>query len=223
MSQEPAATVTNTGAWPGAFGIFKQSRDAVMLNIWTVLGLGFASFAVGFGLEYLATALQAPRVAGQVVGNLLSIWISVALITTYLASVRRKRISMDEALGGSLPLYINYFLLWIVLVVVLICSLLLFVVPFFFIYPRLVLAPYYLVDKKLGVMEALNVSWRESKDHLGKIWGIIGASLVFALLWFVLVGIYFSIMYAAAFAILYLYVVRPTAGPHAPAAPHAVR
>lgn len=107
-------------------------------------------------------------------------------------------------------------------------SFLALIVPFFFVYPRLVLAPYFLLDKNMGPIEAIKASWAQTKGHLSKLYGIYGAALLMGLLAITIIGIpfaiYFTIMYSAASAVLYRYI---TGSPlvlaaYAPVAPQQV-
>jgi membrane-anchored glycerophosphoryl diester phosphodiesterase (GDPDase) len=103
----------------------------------------------------------------------------------------------------------------VIITLLLAIAFVLLVVPFFFVLPRLVLAPYFLVDQKLGPIVATRRSWQATKGHAGKIWGIIGASLAMALLAVTIIGIpfaiYFLFMYGAASALAYDFVAKQTA------------
>jgi uncharacterized membrane protein len=129
-----------------------------------------------------------------------------------LASARHLKIAVEEALRDAVPFILKYFLLFVLTTLLAGLSLLLLIIPFFFVMPRLVLAPYFMVDKKLGPIEALKASWAASKGNVGKIWGIFGVALLFGALILVLVGIYLSFMYAAIFAVFYLYITRQKQG-----------
>lgn len=208
MSSETSPNSANLAAWPGAFGAYKLSKNAVLVNVWTIVALTVIVYAVSLLLEPLAKAAHIPLVYAQVASFLLGLWVGVALIIASLASARHAKISVGKSLQDALPYTFKYFLLSILTMLLAIVSLLLFIVPFFFVAPRLMLSPYYLVDKKLGPVDALKASWHASKGNVGKIWGIIGVSFLFGLLCLVLVGIYFSIMYTAVVAIFYLYLSR---------------
>lgn len=209
------STVNVPNVWPGAFGAYKHSRDAVRFNIGTIIGLILLSIVVSI---ILGGRSNTGRSGGSLLADLINVWFSAALTITFLASVRSTKISFGEALKKGGSLYLKYLGLSIVTAVVLFVSFLLLIVPFFFVLPRLVLAPYFLVDKNLGPIEALKTSWAETKGHSGKVWGIIGASLLMAILILVLIGIYFLIMYSAVMALLYVYVQsNKSAAPAAPA------
>ena len=185
--------------WPGAFGIFKYSKRAFMLNIETILVLIVVEIAVSLILSRLG-------MLGSIIGDVVALAINVALLSVYLASVRGHKVPVASSFDAVTPsMFLNYFILVILLYLAFAVSILLFIVPFFFVLPRLVLAPYFLIDKRLDSVSAIKASWAATKGHSGKVWGVLGVSLLFAILCIVLVGIYFSFMYMAALPVLYLY------------------
>ena len=194
--------------WPGAFGIYKHSRNAVMLNIWPILGLG----AIYFLVSIIFSSPSNDRSAEAAVSHptsfitfLVSILLSTAFTFLIIAGVRGSKMSIGDALKQSLPLYLKALGLSLLTMLIAVISLILFIIPFFIVMPRLELATYFLVDQKLGPIDALKASWNATKGNVGKVWGIYGATLVFGLLILVLVGIYFTLMYAASSAVLYAY------------------
>ena len=46
---------------------------------------------------------------------------------------------------------------------------------------RYILAPYFLVDKNLGIMEAMNQSAEASKKYSSALWGLIGVTFLISL------------------------------------------
>jgi uncharacterized membrane protein len=111
--------------------------------------------------------------------------------------------------------------LFILIALSIVASAVLFIIPVFFVLPRLALAYYFLIDKHMGVIEAYKASWHATKGNAGKVWGIIGATILMALLMITIIGIpfsiYFLIMYSAVFAVLYEFLGKTQ--PTAPAAP----
>lgn len=197
---------STTNVWPGAFGIYKDSAAAVKLNIGPILLIIGLNILLSLALGSITGKRDSNMNPLQLVSDLVSVWFAAAMTITILASVRGKKVLLGESLKKAWDVYFNYLILSVLTILALGVSLLLLVVPFFFVLPRLVLAPYYLVDKNLGPIEALKASWNNSQGHSAKAWGIIGASILMALLIIVLVGIYFLVMYSAAFAVLYLFV-----------------
>lgn len=218
MSQEPGKSESTTATlpavpatWPGAFGIYKYSKQAVLRNWQTLLVLAIISallssvpYSVHGGVHTLL----------MIVTNILALMISISAIKTGLQSIRGERVSLETALHYSFDasLLVNYFVSSLVVGLLLFASFLLFIVPFFFVLPRVMLAPYYLIDKNMGPIEAIRASWDASKGHSGKLWGIIGATIAMALLFLTIIGIpfalYFLFMYSVAQAIAYLFVAK---------------
>jgi uncharacterized membrane protein len=98
------------------------------------------------------------------------------------------------------------FLLQVLVGLTVLGGFILLIVPGIYFALKLSFASYYLVDKNCSVMEAYKASWDATKGNLGKIWGLVGVNILFAILCVVLIGIYFTVMYSAAFAALYEYI-----------------
>lgn len=198
-----------TSQWPGAFGIYEQSKDAIMNNIKSLLTL----IAVLFGVSILTGALFRSgnlQIISSIINNLFSISIAPAFIVIFLKSIDGKKIEAMDAVNNGLRFIIRYFFLSILVVLVLFASTLALIVPFLFIMPRLILAPYFLIDQNLGIIDALEASWTQTKGHSGKVWGVVGASIVMVLPALTIIGIpvafYLSFMYSAASGILYKHI-----------------
>lgn len=211
-TQAPASATVPTvpSVWPGAFGLFKNSKAAIRNVLWTYVGLMLISMAVSFAVSIVGGSPENNAglyLGAQLVSIVASILFSIASMIIEFSGIRNEKISVADSLSKSLPLFVRMLLLGILLGVIAVVSALLFFIPFIFVLPRIILAPYYMVDKNMGVMESFNASWEAGKGLLGKVWGIIGASVVFALPIFTIIGIpvsiYLFIMYGAAWAILY--------------------
>jgi hypothetical protein len=208
-----AAVSGAPSAWPGAFGAYKYSKAAVMTNIWTLVGLWLIAAIVQGGGE------KALGQTGGLVGFLVAGLVTASYVLTYLAGVRGQKLSFGEAISKAVKYWLRMLGLLIVVSLSLVVSLLLFVIPFFFVLPRLSLAHYFLVDKDMGIMEAYKASWNATKGNAGKVWGIIAATIVMALLMITIIGIpfsiYFLIMYSGAYAVLYEHLgkAKPAAAP----------
>lgn len=215
MEPQASSTTSQTnapGSWPGGFGIFKPSKDLVLFN-----GLPVAVLVV---LSLLVALFSPDNGAGSLLNLIIGSILSVALITVLFGAAQSKKVSLPDAISHAFSLLtIKYIALTLVFLVILVLSFLALIVPFFFVFPRLILAPYILVDTNCGVFEALQKSWAMTKGHAGKAWGIIGVSILFALLIIVLVGIYLSIMYIGAFVLFYNYLKSHQAAVPAQSAP----
>jgi len=202
--------------WPGAFGVYKYSKQAVKLNIGTLILIWVINFAVSIILEAVL------KNVGQAIVLVLSSLLTAAYTLTYLAGIRGERRSVGEALSAAMPLWLKMIALNLLVGISVALSLLLLIIPFFFVLPRLSLATYFLVDKNMGVLEAYKASWAATKGNVGKVWGIIGATIAMVLLMITIIGIpfaiYFLIMYSAAMAVLYVFLgkAQPAGAPAAP-------
>jgi len=209
---------TTPNTWPGAFGVYKTSKAAVMLNIGTVVCLILAS--IGISVLFDIFFKDDVSFIGDIISFIVSTLFSVATILTYLACVRGQKLGLGDSIRKSVPFWIAMILLSILSALILAFSLILLIVPFFFVFPRIALAPYYLIDQKQGVVEALKSSWEKSKGNVGKIYGIFGANIAMALLMVTIIGIpfaiYFLVMYSAATALLFNFLNKQASSPSAP-------
>jgi hypothetical protein len=218
MSAEVATKKSGSiipSSWPGAFGLFKNSKEAIRVNVWEIVTIFLALFVINVMLSILVgdyTRHSSGQAFYQILSLLLQAFGEAAFIIAILASVKRRKIDVVETFKQTVPYFLPMLALLIVTNIVLALSFLALIVPFFFVLPRLLLAPYFLVDQNLGPIEALKASWNQSKGHSGKVWGIIGASIVMLLPVLTIIGIpvsiYLLFMYSAAFGILYYHVVK---------------
>ncbi len=212
-----APSASSTPAWPGAFGIYKYSKSAVTPNVWVYLGLGVIYVIVSLVISQF-TKDPAPHTAAplgkQLVGNAFSLvnYTLYAGAATYLwlAGTKGESLSFGQTISYCLKSFGRMLATLLLSGLLAVVSFLALIVPFFFVYPRLVLAPYFLLDKNMGPIEAIKASWGQTKGHLSKLYGIYGAALLMGLLAITIIGIpfaiYFTIMYSAASAVLYRYI-----------------
>ncbi len=194
--------------WPGAFGIYGQSRDAIRRNIWLLVQMWVVYFAIVLVLSLVG---RSQTLLVNIITTVIAVVFSVMLISVLLAGARGKQVKHNELFGDNLAmLSLKLLGLYLLVGLILTLSFLALIVPFFFVYPRLVLAPYYLIDQNLGVFDAISRSWNDTKGNAGKVWGIVGVMFLMYLLVFTIIGIpfaiYFLIMYGSAQPLLYLYV-----------------
>ena len=228
----PAAATSSAipsvpASWPGAFGLFKHSKKAVKQNLSTLVVIWIISLAVSIVLDMILK-----KNLGGVVSYVADSLFAAAFALTYLAGIRGQAVSTGEALNKAMAFWLKMIGLNILVVLSVIGSLLLLIIPFFFVLPRVVLANYFLVDQNMGVIDAYKASWAATKGHAGNVWGIIGVTILMALAAVTIIGIpfaiYWLIMYSASFAILYEFlrrsqpaaaVPKPSAAPAAPSTP----
>jgi hypothetical protein len=170
-------------------------------------------------INFFSGADRVSPSVGGLLGVIVSIIGTTAGVLVYLAGVRGQKLGFGDAVSKALPFFFRMIGLWIVVAVTLFVSFILLVIPFFFVLPRVSLAHYFLIDQDMGVMEAFKASWAATKGHAGKVWGIIGATILMALLMVTIIGIpfsiYFLIMYSAAYAVLYSFLGKSAPAPAA--------
>jgi hypothetical protein len=199
LAESPLPNVPDT--WPGAFGAYKYSKRAVKPNVSTVVVIYLVNLVIGLLLEWKL------KTSGQIITFLIGGLVTAALNLTYISGVRGQRLSIGQALSNALPFWLKMIGLNILLYLSFIISAILLIVPLFFVAPRLALASYFLVDKKLGIIGAYKASWAATKNHVIKIYGIVGVVILMTVLMLTIIGIpfaiYFLVMYSATFAVLY--------------------
>ena len=123
-------------------------------------------------------------------------------------SAKGVKMSFKETLDGCWPFFWRMLGLTLLRGLIIIVDFILLIVPGLFMWKRYMLAPYYLMDKNLGIRESLRRSAADSKPYANAIWGLIG---VYVLIW--LIGILpvigyastiISILYCCAQALRYL-------------------
>ena len=217
--------------FPGAFKLLKPSMHAVGINFWTIVKLfllplipliviGALFFAIGSNSSCHHRSSSIDR---RHHGTLLRLLHTARVAPAYalLTGAKEKHITVGEALSGAKPYFWRYLGLSIILTIIFTISTILFVVPFFFMLRRYMLAPYYLIDKNLGIREALHQSAVDSRKYSSYIWGVIGVEFLLGILCAVpVLGVVLRIMYGAAPAIRYQQ-IQDAEHPSAPATPVA--
>ncbi len=189
--------------WPGAFGVFKYSKNAVMLNIGAYLILLVISMilsVIGNNLSEFVSFIF----------SIVSIFFSIALTFVLIAGAQGRKTEAIDALKMSVTYFLKYLGLSIIVGLSLVLAFFAFIIPFFIVLPRLILAFYYLLDQNMGIIDSYKASLAATKGHSLKIWGILLASFVMILPALTIIGIpvaiYLGIMYSAATVVLYEFI-----------------
>jgi hypothetical protein len=206
-TEKKDVTLPLTGNWPGAFGIYKYSRRAVLNNFDTLAVIWITLIVASAVLDII---FSSSRSHGNPLSGLLGAFAAIGYTRVYITAARGGKMSVGQAFQDPWILWLKYIVLEILVGLSLVVSLLLLIIPFFFVLPRLSLATYYLVDKDMNILDAYKASWDQTKGHSGMIWNIYGAGFAMALLMITIIGIpfaiYFLIMYSAALAVAYHYI-----------------
>lgn len=206
ISQDATQSHTNNQeGWPGAFGVYSHSKDAVNVNLSTILALLLLPVAVVLIMDVLLGL--GDTFISLVVQMVVALFVQAGLVLTYLASVKGTKVSVSEKLSESPQYVLNLFLLQLMVGATVFVGLLFFIIPGIILLVKLYLADYYLIDKKMSPIEAYKASFEATRGNTGKVWGIIGVNVLISLLIVTIIGIpfalYFFIMYSAATVLLY--------------------
>jgi len=215
---QPALQPDKLTQWPGAFGAYKYSRAAMVKIVWSYLAIVVGYYILQsiistlFGSSLTQTnpngtvvTLHIINPIGQLLIAALALYLGVLTTSLTLGAVKGKTYT-SAIFKTSLGYYLRFVGLSILVSLAVTGLFILLVVPAFIFGPRLILAPYFLIDQNLGVVESFKASWHQSKGNVGKLYGIIGAEIIMAILCLVLIGIYFLLMFAAVNAVLYYYI-----------------
>lgn len=207
---------------PSAFRLFNASWLALNKNLAAyLLFLGMPLAMITVERIIIATRAVAPGafaghqhlVVDRGIGGLLlfnivlNLLLAPGLVLLQLKAVRRQAVDIGAIFSSGLRYFWRYLLLGLLVGLILLGSLLLLIVPFFIVLPRVVLAPYFLIDRNLDVIDALRASNEAYKQYHG-VWGVLGVTALIGLASIVpvigfLLTTVIEFAYTPAFAIRY--------------------
>lgn len=210
-------TSSKKSKFPSAFSLLSPSIKAVGLNFWTFVGLvivPFLCFAIARYALHPNTPTYDPYTYSYtndqnstgvaifyILGAITSALTAPAVIKVQLASIAGKKVRLIEAFKDGLPHVWRLLGLNILVGLIYVVSFLLFVIPFFFMMPRYFFASYYLIDKKMGIKEAMDASVADYKKLKTGVWGLVGVQLLFSIV--PLVNIVMNVLYYCATPLRY--------------------
>lgn len=240
VAQSAADTVT-AGAYPGAFGLFKPSSQAIRLELanfailWgiliaisIVLGLLTGNYQTTMTSDSLDWSYSSTKLIGQLVNFVVNLLIGPMIAFMLLQAVRGVKESVGSAFSYALKNLLRFFVANLLVVLAVIAGLILLIIPGLYIGLRLSLTSYVLVDRpELSGMDAVKESWKLTRGNVGKVLGIYGAYLVMLLPIITIIGILVTvvlvILYSAAIPLLYVWIAKNSSQqmpPTTPAAPN---
>lgn len=202
--------------WPGGlYGPYKYSKNIVKRNWVLILVLILLSGVISSILSTISDSVPSSSKMGVgLVTNLLNYVASsifqFAIVFAFIAGAKNSTISIGESLNKSISKIVNILIYVSVSSAIMIASFLLFIIPFFFIAPRLAFGYFLIVDKDMGPIEAIQASWAMTKGSVGNIYKICIGMILICLLMFTIIGIPFAIyllfMYQAGLFVLYKFI-----------------
>ena len=200
--------------WPGAFGIYKYTKSAVMNNLSFLIILSLASTGLGFLASLISNKIghNSFSAIGSTISYFVSVVVSAALTYSLLEISKGTSIGWNDIYEIIIKRFWKIVGALILTGLIAVASILLLIIPAFFVIPRLALVQYFVLDKGMSPPDAIKASWDTTEGNYGKIYGIVGVSILIVLPVFTIVGIiatiYFTIMYYPVFAMLYLYLTK---------------
>lgn len=212
-------------SWPGAFGLFGYSKKVVTAN----LGVFFAYLSMYAIYTLAVTALNrssSSMTSSHLVALLLGLFVGSAFTALgtviCLSAAKGRKVVFSQAFSRAVQVYPRFLGVTCLLYLAIFAGIILLIIPalvlVFFFLPRLALTYYFIADedKNASTFGAISDSWKATEHNVVKIWGLIGVTLLYSLLFITIIGIpvalYLLFMYNAAFALLYLYLTRPVPG-----------
>lgn len=201
-----------------SWDLVKLSVQLVQEHFWPLFYLSFLpglAAIVGLILAGADAENQMQTASRVLIGIAIFLVGAIASVLTYpgfiiaqIQATHGEHPTPLEAYKAGLPRVIPFILMSLAQTVLVLIGLLLFIIPGLILIRGFLLAPYYLVDKKLGPIEALKTSFAESKPHAGWLWGVLGVMLVFALA-STLVGKLPVVGYLLSIIVSYIYIFAP--------------
>jgi hypothetical protein len=225
---------------PSAFDLFSPSVKIIKNNLVAfliLLGVPALFLLVSDGSNIFKSGANSSDLFGNqngalamvgLIGGIMTLLFAPGAIVLQLAAVRNQAITWSEAFNKGLQQIWRMLGLIFLTLLILAVSLLLFIVPFFIVLPRVFLASYFLIDQKLGIVESIKASNQAYKEHKGT-WGVIGVFVLLSLISIVpilgtIAANILSFLYSPAPALRYEQILHLSEGkaPQAPVAPAAI-
>lgn len=175
---------TEKAAWGGAFDAFGKMWERIRTNpqptvVLVVVYVALALVQVGrYGYE----AVKSGESTGVFGFDALYFLLFLLALPTYaLALAKGKVITVSEFLQFNAKRYFTLLGASILVTLAAMGSLLLFIIPAIWVIAWFAVFQMAILDKNLGVIESLKESKRLAKDHKGKVWGVIGATVLFTI------------------------------------------
>ncbi len=193
-----------------SFELLKPSTNIIRDNllIYFVLAV-LPSLILGFQFARFGTNASIILSSGIIIISIISLLLYPPLIYTYLHTAKGKKVELSESIIESYKHFWPLIGVTILSGMIILLGLLLFIVPGIIMLRRYMLAPFYVMDRNLGITEAMTTSAAESKQYSGPVYGILGVNLVFAIIGVVpvlgqIIASILQILYSVAPAIRYL-------------------
>jgi hypothetical protein len=223
-----AAKPAKRPSLPNAFSLFGESFQALRINPTAIVGLIvtpiIASVPVFFLIVTVLFTLGSAQRAGSpralpyevsvgivlvyIAMAVLCLLTSAALTVATLRSARGESIRYTKAFGAGWRMFWPYTGLVLLIALIVAVGLVLFIVPGLLMLRRYALAPYYLLERKMGIRDAMEKSADDAVTY-GGIWDLLLVILIIFMFGFIpgigwVALIVLSVAYCCAPAIRYV-------------------
>jgi hypothetical protein len=147
------ASVFGTSVFFGFEGKEAETLDTGSLEISTIIALGLVALIISLFLYAMTTVLA-------------------------LRASQGKKPSFHELVDGARANFWRLLGVALISGLLVVVGLILLIIPGIFLIQRLIMASFFVIDKGMGVIDALNASWSLSKKHSGQVWAALGVALL---------------------------------------------
>lgn len=201
----------DTSLRPGAGSSYRHGWGKLwkyFLELFLVVVIGWVvsiPISIGGWSEAGASAVGISGFLGLAYSILIVGPVDYGISFVFLKAARDERVEIKDMLA-ALSNYRSAVLANLLVAAIVIIGLMLLIVPGIIFGCKLAFTPYLVVDRKMGVMEAIRESWRMTNGHAGSVFliGLLGIPVIFAGLIVFGVGVIISFMWITlALASLY--------------------
>jgi len=218
-SSRPAHSIKipKPGKWPGKMDSFRLVKPYVKYHFWDLFSVYAISLVSTIILRLLTSTIFSHRIVASLVTELLffllQTFFGTAIIAMYFAYLKNEDFTLKDAFKIASERFLSMAGLTVVTGVILLASFLALIIPFFIVFPRLYLAPYFLISHNLTVNEAIAASWETTRGNAMKVYGLWVIQVGLLLLCITVIGIPFAIYWyvinRGSFALLTLHLAQP--------------
>jgi len=182
-----------------SFELFGKSKELVMKNLpafGALLAIPFLLALFGeFSADSNTTTSSGPFAGASISGAMLGAGLLLSIVfilATMFATIMLTGLSLDSTEGKKPTLSqlwpyvskygVRYIGVSLATGFMILIGLLALIVPGIIMIRRYILAPYVMMDQDLSIGESMKESARISKPHSGYVWGVIGVSVLIALI-----------------------------------------
>jgi uncharacterized membrane protein len=226
-SSETSAGTSGTAPLPGVSSPYRHGWNI----LWPNFGWLLVAFIIYAVISGAGSSFSSIPFIGRVLSGVISIFVGIplsfGLSWVFLKAVRKEKYEIIDVFAGFQG-YWNAVGAGILTALIVIGGLILVIVPGIVFACKLAFVPYLVIDKKLGVTDAIQTSWRMTRGHAVEVFaiGLLGILLMIAGVICLGVGIIIAIMWieAASASLYYAVSARETGNSQAapiPASPSA--